>query len=445
MTLALSATRCATLVFLWVSAGLASAQNMQEEHFKRVLDKLDHAPVSFENMGPAAARGSAMSQMASDATGQIEKAAPTLKAVGESHLLGLASKLPGIGEPAEIAKETLLSATEIASGMRYLVDADKAWVEPLRQAVTAADTLRKSRNRKDLERARVSLRIAVSPLERCVDLCKSYSQHATDSADLVVKLQTLFSDAKTPNPNASELGTSMRKLASSLSLMGLEFAALAQYTKDCANEADLASGTPGPVSTGHVADTLTPGSNVSSKGTPSETSTGSGSPTDLVPTPNDSPARNADGGNTDFASTATAIRSERAESALPVLLVLIGATATAVMGALLVHTYRRSSGPAAPPEARIEIVGAAGAMHSHRLGRSVIIGRDPSATIQIDDSRASALHASIERVGNRYRLFDLDTSNGTQLNGTRISEADLRSGDVIEIGGTRIHYRQGSA
>src|ERR1700681_97399 len=70
----------------------------------------------------------------------------------------------------------------------------------------------------------------------------------------------------------------------------------------------------------------------------------------------------------------------------------------------------------------------------------VTLGRALDADIRLNDSRASRLHARIiteadaERGVPRYLLKDLDSTNGTILNGTRIDKALLQDGDKFEIG-----------
>jgi diguanylate cyclase (GGDEF)-like protein len=76
----------------------------------------------------------------------------------------------------------------------------------------------------------------------------------------------------------------------------------------------------------------------------------------------------------------------------------------------------------------------------------VTLGRALDADIRINDSRASRLHARIsseldEKSGfTRYRLSDLDSTNGTILNGKRIDSAYLEDGDKFEIGEQLIRF-----
>ncbi|MEJ5341338.1 MAG: ATP-binding protein [Thermogutta sp.] len=69
-------------------------------------------------------------------------------------------------------------------------------------------------------------------------------------------------------------------------------------------------------------------------------------------------------------------------------------------------------------------------------GSVITIGRDSSNKVQLHDAGVSRHHAEIRRVENRYRLIDLNSSNGTIVNGKRIQEHWLNSGDQIQMGRT---------
>ena len=64
---------------------------------------------------------------------------------------------------------------------------------------------------------------------------------------------------------------------------------------------------------------------------------------------------------------------------------------------------------------------------------TVRIGRDASSTLQIHDNEVSRHHAEIRRVDDNYTLSDLDSSNGTFVNGQRVRTHRLASGDQIEV------------
>jgi ABC-type multidrug transport system ATPase subunit/pSer/pThr/pTyr-binding forkhead associated (FHA) protein len=63
------------------------------------------------------------------------------------------------------------------------------------------------------------------------------------------------------------------------------------------------------------------------------------------------------------------------------------------------------------------------------------IGRDPDNDVVLDAPIVSRFHAMVERIGQRYRVRDLNSSNGTFVNDRRIeAETWLQPGDAIRIG-----------
>lgn len=75
-------------------------------------------------------------------------------------------------------------------------------------------------------------------------------------------------------------------------------------------------------------------------------------------------------------------------------------------------------------------------------GPVVRIGRDTHSDVQLLDSEASRNHAEVrfDETTSKCLLIDLNSSNGTQVNGVRITEQKLASGDRIEIGGTLLIF-----
>lgn len=80
-----------------------------------------------------------------------------------------------------------------------------------------------------------------------------------------------------------------------------------------------------------------------------------------------------------------------------------------------------------------------------QLGHEPIsIGRHPSNTLPITDDRASRKHCVIEPgPSGGFLVRDLDSRNGTKVNGLQISEAVLGVGDVIAIGKTEFVIEPG--
>jgi ABC-type multidrug transport system ATPase subunit/pSer/pThr/pTyr-binding forkhead associated (FHA) protein len=74
----------------------------------------------------------------------------------------------------------------------------------------------------------------------------------------------------------------------------------------------------------------------------------------------------------------------------------------------------------------------------------ISIGRDPSNDITVDHPIVSRFHAYIERVGQRYRVRDLRSANGTFVNDVRIEdEVWLKSDDTLRIGTYRFSIAEG--
>jgi pSer/pThr/pTyr-binding forkhead associated (FHA) protein len=70
------------------------------------------------------------------------------------------------------------------------------------------------------------------------------------------------------------------------------------------------------------------------------------------------------------------------------------------------------------------------------LGRDIVmIGRAPSNQIVLDHPTVSAQHALLLRTGGAsYSLKDLNSTNGTRINGVFVTDADLKDGDTIRFG-----------
>src|SRR6266513_3115361 len=73
---------------------------------------------------------------------------------------------------------------------------------------------------------------------------------------------------------------------------------------------------------------------------------------------------------------------------------------------------------------------------AHELLEDLItIGRGPDNTIIINDPSVSTYHAQLQLAGETYRLKDLESTNGTRVNGIPITETVLRFDDRIRFGG----------
>ncbi len=69
------------------------------------------------------------------------------------------------------------------------------------------------------------------------------------------------------------------------------------------------------------------------------------------------------------------------------------------------------------------------------------LGRDSHCEIHLEDSEASRTHAEIDFVSGQYLLKDLGSSNGTFVNGKRITDHTLCVGDRVQIGKRLMLFR----
>jgi predicted component of type VI protein secretion system len=72
-----------------------------------------------------------------------------------------------------------------------------------------------------------------------------------------------------------------------------------------------------------------------------------------------------------------------------------------------------------------------------------VLGRVTGCDLVIDDGKCSRRHARICVEGSVVEIEDLQSSNGTLLNGKPVQRRMLRDGDQIQIGKTVIAYREG--
>jgi pSer/pThr/pTyr-binding forkhead associated (FHA) protein len=72
---------------------------------------------------------------------------------------------------------------------------------------------------------------------------------------------------------------------------------------------------------------------------------------------------------------------------------------------------------------------------------STVIGRGEGAQVRLADVGISRQHARLDYDGSRMVLTDLGSTNGTTVNGNRITAAALQHGDVIQLGTTTLTFR----
>jgi Protein of unknown function (DUF3662)/FHA domain len=120
-----------------------------------------------------------------------------------------------------------------------------------------------------------------------------------------------------------------------------------------------------------------------------------------------------------------------------------------------------SAGHAPAPGAEIEVTAADAAQspvvvpaaaqpsldidgQMYRLSAPVtVLGRSSEADIALDDPGISRRHAQIQVDAGQAVVLDLDSTNGTFVDGERVARAPLADGSQITMGRTRIVYRLG--
>jgi pSer/pThr/pTyr-binding forkhead associated (FHA) protein len=98
-------------------------------------------------------------------------------------------------------------------------------------------------------------------------------------------------------------------------------------------------------------------------------------------------------------------------------------------------------------DARIWLTGEKGEPRSVALsGERTVVGRSPGADVQLDDEAVSWNHLEIVRHGEMLMATDLDSRNGTALNGEPLDRPRrLRDGDTLILGAHRLEVSVGPA
>ncbi|HEX3870706.1 MAG TPA: FHA domain-containing protein, partial [Pirellulales bacterium] len=68
------------------------------------------------------------------------------------------------------------------------------------------------------------------------------------------------------------------------------------------------------------------------------------------------------------------------------------------------------------------------------LPTPVTIGREEGNSVQLNDERVSRFHLKIQEDQDKLVLTDLESTNGTKVNGENIQLRILRHGDIVAVG-----------
>lgn len=76
--------------------------------------------------------------------------------------------------------------------------------------------------------------------------------------------------------------------------------------------------------------------------------------------------------------------------------------------------------------------------------RTIKIGRLSSAQVKLEDPKVSRIHAVLELAGADVALHDMGTTEGTSVNGAKVVNAKLKSGDQVTVGDTTLVITTGA-
>ncbi|HWB35595.1 MAG TPA: DUF3662 and FHA domain-containing protein [Rugosimonospora sp.] len=97
-----------------------------------------------------------------------------------------------------------------------------------------------------------------------------------------------------------------------------------------------------------------------------------------------------------------------------------------------------SGGPGGPRAVRL--IANDGRTYPLSIG-STVIGRGDQANLRLPDVGISRRHARLDYDGAQVVLTDLGSTNGTMVNGQRVSAVALNPGDMVQIGTTTLTFR----
>ncbi|HEX6456454.1 MAG TPA: FHA domain-containing protein [Solirubrobacterales bacterium] len=103
------------------------------------------------------------------------------------------------------------------------------------------------------------------------------------------------------------------------------------------------------------------------------------------------------------------------------------------------HAAPAFAGAPRGPDGWLVLERGGGLEHGRRfdLIGGLSVGRSKEADVQIDDRYASSLHARVFSREGRFYVEDMNSTNGTLLNGATLQgEAELIDGDSVQIGDT---------
>jgi hypothetical protein len=108
----------------------------------------------------------------------------------------------------------------------------------------------------------------------------------------------------------------------------------------------------------------------------------------------------------------------------------------AAIRAWLRTAFERMARPAEPERPALQIE-----VRLPREAAALTVGRSRECDVVVGESTVSLVHAELRHWGGAWTVRDLESTNGTWLNGARVREAPVSGGDVLRLGGLRLDLR----
>jgi pSer/pThr/pTyr-binding forkhead associated (FHA) protein len=77
---------------------------------------------------------------------------------------------------------------------------------------------------------------------------------------------------------------------------------------------------------------------------------------------------------------------------------------------------------------------------AHAIGDGSRIGRDPRVDVAVLHASVSSEHASMKLDAGKWHIVDNSSRNGTEVEGTRITEQELPNGAMIRLGDVKFYF-----
>jgi pSer/pThr/pTyr-binding forkhead associated (FHA) protein len=90
------------------------------------------------------------------------------------------------------------------------------------------------------------------------------------------------------------------------------------------------------------------------------------------------------------------------------------------------------------PNAAAALVDAWGCAHAVADGSK--IGRDPRADVCVLHASVSSEHATFKQVNGRWHIVDNSSRNGTEVEGTRVTDQELGGGQTVRLGDVKFYF-----